>query len=362
LSVAGADYVSVVGSQPADRQSAIRKAARHANHLQVGWRPIADDDPLTLPDIESYDSIAPSLVNVFRNVILIAEEADVVPTGKRLPVNHAATSLRQFFDRMDPSVPTDIHVVTNAIEYLKHCEALGPPAFKIKHFFSFSHGWDMGIKLINYDEPERLPYIREDGDSGPQIHNQAVYEMINFIYGEHHRGPEEPRPPGAGEFFLPFGSNDETEIKTNQFRVSNLRYLPELAKQYMQLAFSETVEVIFAGCNVAGTTPAVTGCVDWSFAGVFAQTVRRSTRGTIFNSNVFVFKEAQGKWVKANITREDPAPAEPLIITAGSEGVVGDHWDKFWTDQTGHPTVPDTPNLLEAYRLTLAPCEFHPDK
>jgi len=339
ISAPGNAYATIVGSQPTDKQSAIRKAALHANHVQIGWRPLTLDDPLTLPDIAPYDTIAPSPANLFRNILLIAAVDD--SRDGQLPLNHVAASLKSHLERIDPDTPTDIYVVSNALEYLEHCNAFRPPAYKIKYFFSFSHAWDGGLVLESYGDD--VPYLRPAGSTGEQIHDQALFEDINFMYGD-------PRPT-EGVPLLPIGKVDTNTIRTHQMRVSNMNKLPDMAKQYMRMTFAETSGIFIVGCNTAGYAEYGKNAPLASFSKAFANVVGKTVRGAIYPSNVFQFM-ADGKWHKVSLERQDNPPDSPIILAPGSGPL-----DAIFTDK---PILPHSSDLLKIYQKILIP--VHPDK
>lgn len=348
----GSKYAEVVGAAPADKAEAIRKAANHASHVHIGWKSADSATLLQLSAIPPYTDIAPSIGNVYRNLILIADEDNSVSAGDQLPLNHIAESLKLYLETIDPQTPTDIHVVHNALDYLEHCNAFRPPAYKIRHFFSFSHAWPGGLVLTNY--ADSVPYQQPPGVIGPEIHDQAVFEQINFLYGD--RRPKDDSAfndiTSTADFPLPVGSDDTLTIKTNQIRVSNLFWLPQSAQEAMRLTFADAVSVYVVGCRTAQEFD-----VDFlNFAQAFADVVRQPVYGASYYSKVFQH-QADDTWTQVNLTRSDPAPdyaQNPVVLIPGARG--GAQYLYYlvqYQRDPNLPPIPHTANLLELYQAML---------
>lgn len=352
----GSKYAEVVGSAPADEGEAIRKAANHTSHVHIGWKAAAPDTLLQLPAIPPYTAIAPSIGNVYRNVILIADEDGSVSAGKQLPLNHIAESLKLHLETADPQTPTDIHIVRNALDYLEQCNAFRTPAYKIRRFFSFSHAWPGGLILTHYDGG--IPYQQPAGAVGPEIHDQSVFEQINFLYGD--RRPKDDSTfddlASPADYPLPVGNNDATEIKTHQMRVSNLIALPQAAIENLRLTFADAVGVYVVGCRTAQEFDVEL----LNFAQAFADAAQKPVYGASYYSKVFQ-RQADDQWVQVDLTRSSPAPdyaQNPVVLIPGARG--GAQFLKYLWEygrDPNLPPIPQTADLIALYQAMLTRCD-----
>jgi hypothetical protein len=357
----GGAYEDVVGTVPADRNDAIFKAAEKASHVHIGWKSTNADVPLLLPPVESYDDIAPSLSQPFRNMIVIAKEDQSIDPDAQLPLNHIANTLKKYLEIVDPGTPVDIIEVGDAIQYLQTLNAFRTPAYKIRYFFSFSHAWPAGLKLTHFQEsgPGAIPYERGLGDSGPQIHDPELFNLINFLYGASPSLEDSDLDLEQSQFepLLPVGENDYTQIKTHQIRVSNLIYLPPDALKNLQMTLQDCEGIFAVGCRTAEESDERN--LD-SYAQALANISKKTAHGAAYYSKVF-HRNGEGNWEEINLTRTDPTPDNPVVLVPGSLG--GLQYIKYLYEHGGSGPRPLAPfpedfDLINLYRTMLVPC--HP--
>ncbi len=312
----GSKYSEVVGAAPpSDADLGIRTAARHASHVHVGWKPADADAPLVLPAIPDYIDIAPSPGNVFRNLILIADEHASVPADKQLPLNHVAASLKLALETVDPHTPSDIHVVATPLDFLERCNAFRDPPFKVRRLYSFSHAWPAGLVLTHHTGA--VPYRQPVGTIGAEVHDEAVYDRMNFLYGDN-RPSEDSQPLDPLNPFLPIGEDDLTEVKTNQLRIANLLLLPHEAVARLRVTFADADGVFLVGCRTAEQDESTR----LSVAQVMADLIGRPVHGAAYYSKVFQ-RDDDGEWDELDLARGDAAPdhaAHPVVLVPGSLG------------------------------------------
>lgn len=367
----GSKYTEVVGTAPSDNEGAIRKAARHASHIHIGWKPTDPETPLILPDIQLYDDIAPSLGNVFRNIILIADEDASVDANDQLPLNHIASSIKRHLEKIYPDTPTDIHVVRSALDFLKWCNAFRTPTYRIRYFFSFSHAWPGGLKLTNYDDD--VDYIQLDGSSDPQIHDAELYQLINFKYADLRAREDTEFDFLADEedYHLKWGPDDFNEIRTHQMRISNLRYLPQEAKDNMFHTFADAEGIYIVGCRTAD----LPDVPEPSFCQELANLLQKTVYGAAYYSKVFKFgqlppemiepmfpmvsQQGQG-WQQVDLSRTDPEPdpKNPVVLVPGTRGGYQYLYYRAFLgrDDPDIADFPETVDLLRVYEEMLTPC------
>ena len=373
----GEEYASVVGAAPADSVEAIRKAAKFASHVHIGWKSADPNAPLALPEVPAYDDIAPSPGNVFRNIILIADEDSSVDADEQLPLNHIAAALKRHLEKVDANTPTDIHVVRHALDYLQWCNAFRLPPYKIRYFFSFSHAWPGGLTLVNYDDD--VPYIRTEGASGPQIHDAVLYQLINFKYADLRAREDAEFDFGAEEedYLLKYGPDDFNEIRTHQMRVSNLCYLPQEAKEYMRQTFIDAQGIYIVGCRTAD----LPDVPESSFCQALANLLEKSVYGAAYFSKVFQW-QLEGlddpvpgsvypqpkypRWEQISLDRTDPEPPaeNPVVLVPGALGGGQYLYYRVPTKLRGlgrdAPDIadfPETTDLLKVYEEMLTRCD-----
>jgi hypothetical protein len=352
--VAGGKYQDVVGhAPPADADDGIVAASAHASHVHVGWRPGQEDTPLTLPEILPYGDIAPDPSQVYRNLILIAEEHPSVDEDDRLPLNHVAESLRLALEAADPDVPTDVHVVDNVLAFLERINAFQEPPFKVRRFYSFSHAWPGGLLLMNHDDG--VPYQQPPGAIGPEIHDPVIHDRLNFFYGDG-RTRVDAEPLDLVEPLLPIGPDDLTEVKTHQLRISNFLVLPLEAITRLRLTFSDAIGVHLVGCRSAEGED-VAGL---SVAQAMADVIGKPVHGAAYYSKVFQRADGGG-WSELDLSRSDPAPhyaANPVVLVPGAKG--GAQFIKYVLEHGSGPpplVAPQGEDLIAIYTATLTRCD-----
>jgi hypothetical protein len=328
----GSEYQDAWGLPPS-----IEFAAPHASHVHVAWKARTADAPLELPPAQA-DPAPPPVPSTFRNVILIASEDSSVPAEDRLPLNHVAESVKAYLADIDGRTPTEIHEVSNAIEWLERLNAFRAPTYRIRYLFSFSHAWPGGLELEHYPR---------SADYDSTIHKPAVLERLTELY--------DPRPfAETSNALLPTGTDDLHTLKTNQIRIANLTWLPEEARQRLRRTFADAEAIYIVGCRTAQED----GVPHPPFCEELANVLNRPVRGAAYYSKVFS-PDADGVWQERTVTREDPTPDEqPLVLVPGSYGTF--QLAKFLWDNGAPPRIPDFPqvsNLFEVYDTFLKPCD-----
>lgn len=349
-SMPGDEYAEEVGAQPANKEAAIEKAAAYVSHVHIGWKPKIETTPLILPDIGNYDFLPSTLPNVYRNIILIGSEADSVDEDDRLPLMAIAESLKRHLKTVDPGTTTKIHVVSDAIQFLEHCNAFRQPTYKIKNFFSFSHAWLGGLVLLNY--PSGTDYETV-------IHNSSLFEELNFLYADDRaqEDSEFDESALADDFVLPYGPNDYTQIKTHQIRISNLTFLPADAKERVRNTFAEAENI----CIVGSRTSDLPDFPALNFTCAFAELVKKTVHGAAYYCKVFQWQD-DGEWDGVNLNAGDPLPESknPTVLIPGSLG--GLQYIKYTLfmgrETPDIPEIPETMDLVKVYKHMLSPC--HP--
>ena len=337
-SAIGDGYAAGLGPPPADTTQALRHALGSATHVHIGWAPADPAVPLTVPDPSPYGDVP---VNVpLRNLIVImADDVSVAP-DKQLPLNHVAASLKEFLEEVDPLTRTDVIEVRNTWDYLLLLGAIGGETYEIRYFFSMSHAWPGGLVLTEFDES--VPYLRPAGGSGPQRHDERVHELLSQLYG----------------YSLDVGPLDTTQIRTNQFRISNLRWLPDEYRRRMRRTFANAQGIYILGCRNADeddVNPV-------SFTRELANTLGKSVYGAAFKSKVL--GRSLGQWTLVDVGRQDPRPSErPLVLVpaAGREHFElylkrldnPGTWDVASPIPPPIPIPPQTTDLFVVYRGML---------
>lgn len=353
----GGAYQSVVGSQPAGEAAAIRKAAGKASHVHIGWKPTGVD-ALTLPDILPYDyGNLTQVPTEFRNLILIASEHGSVEAGKQLPLNHMAATLKRYLETLDPSVQTEIREVDDPIEYLAYLNAFRRPEYNINYFFSLSHAWNKGLTLLNFDGDD-IKYQDRDEDTGvilgPEIHDAEVFQDINWFSYDPHMAEDTGFDFSEDRFTLEVGENDETQVRTDQLRISNLTSLLPECKEWLKRTFAQSKGIFILGCKAAGEADDP----DSSFCETLATVIQRPVYGASYYSKVFQFRNSE--WEEIDLTRADPAPPadQPVLLIPGSLG--GRQLIKHVALNGEVPDVtppPDTLDLLQVFKTVLRRCD-----
>ena len=80
--------------------------------------------------------------------------------------------------------------------------------------------------------------------------------------------------------------------------------------------------------------------------------------GAAYASSFFK-PSADGKWEPVTITRQDPAPAFPLILVPGKYGtkaLAAYLWNYLGSLPPLIPDIPASTNLLSVYNTMLTPC------
>jgi hypothetical protein len=352
----GGKYASVVGTEPAGEDAAILKAAGHATHVHIGWKP-KNTPALQLPEpeIHPYDSLL-QVPTEFRNLILIAKEDGSVDPDDQLPLNHVAETIKRHLETLDPDIATEIREVANPVEFLAYLNAYRPPQYNINYFFSLSHAWQGGLTLLNFDETE-IPYQNRDSAGnvlGPEIHDATVLRDINWL-------SRDPRMPEASEFdfseegeFLEVGPDDYEQVKTNQIRVANLRYLLPESKIHLKRTFAQAKAVFILGCKAAGEQDDPSS----SFCEALAETIEKPVYGASYYSKVFQYEG--GEWEEVDLARGDPAPPpeKPVLLIPGSLG--GRQLIKHLLVEREIPEVtppPQTLDLIKVFKAVLRRCD-----
>lgn len=328
---AGTAYQTAWGDPPS-----LAAAAAHATHLHVAWPPRRLDRRLDLPPVTSEQPIAQP--TAFRNVILIASEDSSVPESGRLPLNHLADTVKAYLADIDPQTPTDIHEVSDAIGWLRPLQAFQTPTYKIRRLFSFSHAWPGGLDLKHY--PRGTNYESD-------IHDPLVLERLTQLY--------DPRLFADTSIeLLPTGTDDERTVKTNQIRISNLRWLPAVVKARLRRTFAQSEGVYIVGCRTAQED----GVPHPPFCSELANVIGRQVRGAAYYSKLFS-PEPGGGWEERTVTRSSARPDEqPLVLVPGSYGtfqLVGYVATEGLPPQI--PGFPPTSDLLEIYETFLRPTD-----
>ncbi|MEZ5407539.1 MAG: hypothetical protein R2761_05890 [Acidimicrobiales bacterium] len=301
---------------------------RCGGHPRARRRKPADPErPLLLPAIAPYDAIPPTPQNVYRNVILIASEHPGVPADKQLPLNHVADSIKRYLEAIDPLVRTEVREVSNAVEWLRYCGIFRDDLeYKIRHFFSFSHAWPGGLTLENF--PPGIP-----------VHDPNVYDTLSALY--------DPRPFdfSTDNFALPIGEDDAATFRTNQMRISNLRLLPQEAKERLRRTFTDARGVYIVGCRTAFDDDAP----DPPFCQEMADVLGQPVWGAAYYSKI-LSPDPDGEWQERNLSRLDPTPVEqPVVLVPGSHGTLQYIW--FLLSNLAVPSIPDFPDTVSDLQL-----------
>jgi hypothetical protein len=251
-------------------------------------------------------------------------------------------------------VPTDVHVVGDAVAFLEHLNAFRDPAFKVRRLYPFSHAWPGGLLLTHHD-PDTVPYLRTAGSTGPEIHDPEVYDRMNFLYGDG-RPREDMAMLDELEPYLPIGDDDISQFKTHQFRISNLLYLPREARARLRATFADAEGVYFVGCRSSEIDQATS----LGIAQAMADTIGRPVHGAAYYSKVFQLDD-EGEWDTLDLSRADPAPvyaSNPVVLVPGERG--GGQFLYYVVSHRALPPDPVAPrghDLMAVYEETLTRCD-----
>jgi hypothetical protein len=325
-SARGADYETVLGPPPAGDAEALQRALGAATHVHVAWPAVDTIKKLTLPELTAEPT--PPSTAPFRNLILLAAEDDVsVPQKDQIPIDHAAASIKRYLEHVDPGTPTEIHVAPNPYVFLLYCGAFGPERHRVRYFFVLSHAWEGGLNLTHYADDAK--YFRPPGSTGPQIHDERVYDQLSVLYG----------------YKVDIGPNDVFQFRTHQIRISNFRMLPDDFLKQLRRAFADAQGVYVLGCGAAGQQD----LGKTNFSREFASALNRSVYGSLVYTK-FKGGTASGEWENVTAVRDGPAPPYDPIILVPAKGFA----NAFKHPLTWPPGAPPTNDLFEIYQSLLA--------
>ena len=305
-----------ITNTPTTEFEQICAVAELASHVHIGWN-APPNVRLHFPAIPSYGDIDITPLLPFKNVILVATEANDVAAADQLPLHHIANTIRSYLDALPDAVETHILEVSDPIEYL---EALGAfnPLYKINYFFSLSHASQYGITLKHSVAP---------------ISDINLEERINNVYGT----------------TTNFGSNELTEFAVNQFRVSNIRLLPSEMIKTLRSVFKKSAGIFVLGCK-SPNDPVV---MENTYCAEFASLVERAVYGGGDYSHVFEFDDSS--WQTVNINRTDPYDASKQYVLVSDEERT-EQFFKYVSDPSGLPSnfqSSTAVDLFEFYRDSL---------
>jgi hypothetical protein len=309
------DYVNYTPAGDTDIDK-ICAAAEWASHVHVGWKAHGVEE-LEFPPTPSYEDIDIVPTLPFKNIIVIATEAADVPAAQQLPLLHVAYTIRAYLDQQPGAVETYILEISNPIEYLEAMSAFNP-LFRVNYFFSMGHAYPYGLILKHTVNP---------------INDPDLEKRIRHVYGTE----------------TPFGSNDFTEFKVNQFRVSNIRLLPGEMVTNVRAIFKKARGVFILGCNAANTQDAT----DKTFVQEFATLIDQPVYGAGYYSKVFHLDDEE--WEPVDINRSDAYDATKKYVLAPNERGTTQYlkylFDHFDVPENFHPS--EALDLFEFYKQSL---------
>lgn len=323
-----ATYNTIVTNPPVNDSefALISRAGEYASHIHIGWN-APDGIELKFPAAPPYDGVNIIYTLPFKNVILVATEGADVAAADQLPLHHVAATIKAYLDTMPDAVETLVMEVSNPIEYL---EAIGAfnPLYRIRYFFSMSHAYPYGITL------NHVVNLATDA---------PLEERIRNVYGTKTN----------------FGRDDFTEFRTNQFRVSNIRLLPEEMIRNLRAVFKKAYGIYILGCNAGNPHNAT----DNTFCQELANALGQPVYGAGYYSKVFEYDDG---WDPVTINRTDPIdPSKKYVLAPNERGTFQYlNYIKTWhgLPENLHPS--EAVDLLKFYQesLELAFPDFNFDK
>ena len=163
------------------------------------------------------------------SLIMIGAEAPGATA--RIPIDDSAHTMREWLRlRYDRDLEPVIAVVSSPIEVLTHLGVIGDQPIDFRFVITMTHSYGRGL-LIYHLGPTLTP--QADGWLEPYVHSDVVEDQMRDLYGN----------------AIGFGQDDVNMYATHQFRISNLKNLPDDMKRRLRRNFAKAEGTFLIGCN-----------------------------------------------------------------------------------------------------------------